>query len=175
MPVRPTMTPAHLNTLDGSAFVQTMLGCCGAKRWGELMSRRRPYDSATDLHDAADLVFNQFVQADWLEAFSAHPCLGDMNSLSMAFHGNQQWSAGEQAGVNAADEKTFRALAKGNTAYERRFGYIFILCATGKSVHQMLDALNQRLQNTPDEELTIAASQQRQITHLRIDKLLSTD
>lgn len=169
------MTPSHLNTLDDSARFQLLLGCCGAKKWVDLMSQYHPYENAAAAHRAADLAFDELIEADWLEAFTAHPRLGDLDSLRMRFHGNKQWSAGEQAGVNAADEATLNALAKGNTVYEQRFGYIFILCATGKSAQQMLEALTQRLRNTPEQELPIAACQQRQITHLRIDKLLSND
>ncbi len=92
----------------------------------------------------------------------------------MKFAGNRQWSHGEQQGISAADEATISALAAGNAAYLERFGYIFIVCASGKSAAEMLELLTARLQDDPRSELTIAAAEQRKITHLRIDKLLAS-
>ncbi len=118
--------------------------------------------------------FDSIRESDWREAFDCHPKIGDVESLKMKFAGNQQWSAGEQAGMSMADEQTIANLVQANKDYERRFGYIFIVCATGKSAAQMLALLEQRLSNHPETELKVAADEQRKITHLRIDKLLRT-
>ena len=96
-----------------------------------------------------------------------------MASLKAKYAGNDAWSEGEQAGVDAANEKTLLALAKGNEDYEARFDYIFIVCASGKSAREMLQLLETRLGNDPDAELAIAAGEQRKITHLRLDKWLN--
>jgi 2-oxo-4-hydroxy-4-carboxy-5-ureidoimidazoline decarboxylase len=165
---------ASLNSLSTEAACESLCGCCGADRWVELMENHRPFDSVAELHAAADKVFDQLSSADWLAAFACHPPIGDLDSLRMKFAGNRQWSHDEQQGVNAADEAAISALAAGNAAYRNRFGYIFIVCATGKSAAEMLELLTARLQNDPRSELTIAAAEQRKITHLRIDKLLAS-
>ncbi len=108
---------------------------------------------------------------EWLEAFACHPQIGDMNSLRMKYAGNREWSAGEQAGVNAADEAILQALANGNAEYKEKFGFIFIVCATGKSAAEMLGILESRLPLSYAEEIVNAAREQRKITHLRIDKM----
>ncbi len=114
-------------------------------------------------------------EGHWLEAFAAHPKIGDVDSLRMTFVGNEKWSAREQAGVDDANEDLIQTLAEANDTYETRFGYIFIVCASGLSAADMLHALQQRLRHDPATEAPIAAAEQRKITHLRLDKLLSED
>ncbi len=156
------------------AACESFRGCCGAEHWLELMEKARPFVDAAELHAEADRVFSQLSSEDWLAAFACHPQIGDLNSLRMKFVGNKLWSHGEQQGIGAADEATISALAAGNAAYLKRFGYIFIVCASGKSAAEMLELLMARLENDPQLELTIAAAEQRKITHLRIDKLLTS-
>jgi 2-oxo-4-hydroxy-4-carboxy-5-ureidoimidazoline decarboxylase len=163
-----------LNSLPTTEACEAFRGCCGAERWLQLMEKARPIVDATRLHAIADKVFDQLSPDDWLAAFACHPQIGDLDSLRMKFAGNRQWSHGEQQGVNAADEATISALAVGNAAYRNRFGYIFIVCATGKSAAEMLELLQARLANDPQIELSIAAAEQRKISHLRIDKLLAS-
>jgi OHCU decarboxylase len=79
---------------------------------------------------------------------------------------------GEQAGVRAASDDVKSRLARANRAYFDKFGYIYIVCATGKTVEGMLAILNQRLQNDPPSEISIAAEQQRLITRIRLEKLM---
>ena len=107
----------------------------------------------------------------WLEAFGGHPKIGDLDSLRMRLAGNKQWSAGEQAGVEVANEETLQRLADGNREYEQRFGYVFIVCATGKTAAEMLALLESRLRNDDSTELSAASEEQRKITHLRLGKL----
>ncbi|MEM6257474.1 MAG: 2-oxo-4-hydroxy-4-carboxy-5-ureidoimidazoline decarboxylase [Planctomycetota bacterium] len=166
------MRLTEIDNLDDEEAYEVFLGCCGSTLWARLMLRDRPFRTSERFHLAADRCFDDLDKDDWLEAFAAHPKLGDLDSLRMKFAGNQQWSAGEQSGVKGADLGTIEALARGNTEYEQAFGYIFILCATGVSADQMLARLNERLNNPPGRELSVAAEQQRRITHLRIDKLL---
>ena len=89
----------------------------------------------------------------------------------MKFAGNKEWSADEQSGVNAADDVTLELLAQGNQDYEKKFGYIFIVCASGKSADEMLGLLQERLPNSAENEISIAANEQRKITQLRLQKL----
>ncbi len=166
------MTLDDLNTLTHDDAAATLLGCCGTPWWAEQMSHARPFASTMELHDTADAVFDAMDDGHWLQAFAAHPRLGDLQSLRMKFAGNRDWSADEQAGVNDTDDDTLNQLAEGNDAYETKFGHTFILCATGVTAAGMLDALRRRLRNDPGTEARKAAGEQRKITHLRLDKLL---
>jgi 2-oxo-4-hydroxy-4-carboxy-5-ureidoimidazoline decarboxylase len=94
-----------------------------------------------------------------------------MAALRERFAATEAWSAGEQKSVAAASEVTLRRLRDGNLAYERRYGHIFIVCATGKSADEMLSLLESRMNHEPDEELAIAAGEQMKITEIRLDKL----
>jgi 2-oxo-4-hydroxy-4-carboxy-5-ureidoimidazoline decarboxylase len=137
------------------------------------MVQGRPFESPAALREAGDRHFATLGREDWLEAFAHHPRIGDLSSLKARFANTQAWASGEQSGTASASEAILEALAKGNADYEARFGYIFIVCATGKSASEMLEALNQRLPNGPEAELAIAAREQQRITHLRLEKLLA--
>jgi 2-oxo-4-hydroxy-4-carboxy-5-ureidoimidazoline decarboxylase len=160
-----------LNALPSADARAALLRCCGARRWADGMLARRPFASMADLLAAADEIWAGLDRADWLEAFAAHPRIGDMDSLKKKFAATAAWSAGEQAGVAGAAEAVLRDLADGNRRYEERFGHIFIVCATGKTAAEMLHLLRERLPNAPDVELRIAAAEQAKITRLRLEKL----
>lgn len=147
------------------------LRCCGSTRWAGRMAARRPYQDEADLFAAAEQVFQELTRADWLEAFAAHPVIGDLNALRGQFAATGAWSAEEQAGVGGTTEDVLHDLAEGNRAYRDKFGYIFIVCATGKSAREMLNVLRQRLPNDPDTEIQLAAAEQGRITRLRLGKL----
>jgi len=142
----------------------------GAKAWCQAMIEKRPFADLATLHTAADVAFDSLGESDWLEAFSHHPKIGDIKSLMMKYASNRDWSAGEQAGMSATDELTIASLADGNAAYENKFGFIFIVCASGKSASEMLSLLLARLPLDRESEIRNAAIEQRKITHLRIDK-----
>jgi 2-oxo-4-hydroxy-4-carboxy-5-ureidoimidazoline decarboxylase len=135
------------------------------------MAARRPFAGAAGLFAAAREVWQGLAREDWLEAFAAHPRIGDLEALRGKFAATAAWSAGEQAGVAGAAEATLRALAEANRAYEARFGHIFIVCASGKSAEEMLALLERRLNNSAEEELRTAAGEQEKITRLRLEKL----
>jgi 2-oxo-4-hydroxy-4-carboxy-5-ureidoimidazoline decarboxylase len=147
--------------------------CCDSTRWAERMTAARPFVDEAALLAAAEENFQNLGRADWLEAFAAHPQIGDMAALRAKFGHESGWPAGEQAGIAAASETVLQALAKGNADYEARFGYIFIVCATGKTAAEMLALLQTRLGNDPKNELAIAAAEQQKITYLRLRKLSS--
>lgn len=165
------MDLAALNTLTTDDARAAFLRCCGSTRWADAMIARRPFVSAEALHTASDEIWAKLERNDYLEAFAAHPRIGDVDSLRKKFATTAAWCAGEQAGVREADEAVIRDLAEGNRQYEERFGYIFIVCATGKSAAEMLALLQSRLTNEPDAELRIAAAEQAKITRLRLEKL----
>jgi 2-oxo-4-hydroxy-4-carboxy-5-ureidoimidazoline decarboxylase len=142
--------------------------CCGAAAWVERMMARRPFGSQDALLAAARDEWFALGRADWLEAFGHHPKIGDRESLRRRFAATAHLSEGEQSGVQGAAEDVLAALADGNRDYEARFGFIFIVCATGKSAAEMLRLLRARLPNPPDVELRIAAGEQAKITELRL-------
>ena len=155
------------NTLDEESAARELRRCCGSTRWVESMTRARPFPSADAMAEIGDAVWMSLGHADWLEAFAAHPRIGEAKSLG--------WEAQEQSATRSASAKVRERLAARNHQYETRFGYIFIVCATGKTVEEMLAIVEDRLQNDSQEELRIAAEEQRQITRLRIGKLLEPD
>jgi 2-oxo-4-hydroxy-4-carboxy-5-ureidoimidazoline decarboxylase len=138
------------------------------------MLARRPFGDREALIRHAREVWATMAREDLLEAFAHHPRIGaDLDALRDRFAATRDWSAGEQAAVREASEETLVALRDGNLAYERRFGHIFIVCATGKSAGEMLALLEARLDNEPDRELSIAAAEQMKITEIRLDKIQS--
>jgi 2-oxo-4-hydroxy-4-carboxy-5-ureidoimidazoline decarboxylase len=161
------------NQLDTATCREELTRCCGATRWVEGMLARRPFTSVEDLFAAADQVWIWLYEDDWLEAFTHHPKIGDLESLRKKFATTAGWASGEQSGVQSASEGTLQGLADGNRRYEEKFGYIFIVCATGKTADEMLAILTKRLDNEPAVELQLAAVEQQKITRLRLEKLLS--
>ena len=160
-----------INGLSADAARAALTRCCAATRWVETMVSGRPYESEKALLRAADACWWSLDRDDWLEAFAAHPKIGDVESLRSKYAATKQWSANEQSGVVTADDVTIQALAKANGQYEQSFGYIFIVCATGKSADEMLSILRGRLGNDPETEIRQAAAEQLKITHLRLQKL----
>ena len=166
------MTLEALNRLAAAEARAAFERCCGAARWIDAMVAARPFADAAALHAASERAFAPLVRADWLEAFSHHPKIGDVSALRAKFASTAAWAGAEQGGAATATEATLEALAEGNRAYEERFGYIFIVCATGRSAEEMLALLRARLGNEAAAELAIAAVEQRKITRLRLEKLL---
>ena len=165
------VTVTWLNGLSAAEAQAVLLRCCGSTEWARRVAASRPWADGAALVEAADEALEALAEADVLEALASHPRIGDFQSLKMRYAGNREWSAGEQSGAAEADDETLRRLAAGNDAYERRFGYLFVVCATGKSAAEMLAILEARLQNVPADELRVAAGEQRKITHLRLAKL----
>ncbi|CAN5302988.1 2-oxo-4-hydroxy-4-carboxy-5-ureidoimidazoline decarboxylase [soil metagenome] len=148
--------------------------CCGATRWATAMARARPFQSREELFECADVEWIKMKRADILEAFSHHPRIGDVKSLEEKFASTAQWAKGEQGdAVSDAPHETIHMLAACNEEYFEKFGYIFIVCATGKSADAMLSYLLSRLPNDSKKELRIAAGEQAKITRLRLEKLLA--
>jgi 2-oxo-4-hydroxy-4-carboxy-5-ureidoimidazoline decarboxylase len=162
-----------LNALSETAAQTVLVRCCGATRWAERMAARWPFDGEAEACAVAEEIWRSLERDDWLEAFAAHPKIGDLGELRNKFARSAAWCAEEQGGVAGAEEATLRALADGNRAYEAKFGYIFIVCATGKTAAEMLAILDKRLGNVPEEELGIAAAEQEKIMLLRLRKLCS--
>ena len=159
------MTLEHLNEISAAEAVHTFLGCCGSLEWATRMNELRPFGSVEIVLDAADREWLRLGEMDWLEGFAAHPRIGERSdSLT---------SQREQAAVYAAGDVIARALAKANAEYDKRFGFIFIVFATGKTPEQILEILNKRLTNPRDVEIRNAVAEQMKITRNRLQRLLS--
>jgi 2-oxo-4-hydroxy-4-carboxy-5-ureidoimidazoline decarboxylase len=158
------MEPWRRLDFGSQSEARTLLtGCCGSTRWVDAMLARRPFGSMTALVESAASIWRGLSQADWLEAFSHHPKIGDKRADGVAKR--------EQATVATASDEVIRELANANREYEARFGYIFIICATGKSAESMLEVLRDRLGNDAETELRIAAEEQLKITQLRLARM----
>jgi OHCU decarboxylase len=189
-----------LNRLDADSAARELLRCCGSPRWAGMMAAARPFPSADAMAVTADAIWTALKPADWLEAFAAHPRIGEApaatpsrgpedprrgvsessrrgwgpgaSEKSVTPPDSAEWAGHEQAGAASASDAVRDRLATRNRDYEARFGYIFIVCATGKSADEMLEIVEQRLANDAVVELGIAAEEQRRITRIRLAKLL---
>jgi len=167
------MTLHELNILPKEQLKAELFKCCSSQNWVNKMLPFFPADDMVELiYDAEDQWY-ECSDADWLEAFTHHPKIGDIASLQKKFAATTEWASGEQSTVAIASQQTIEALAKGNAAYEAKFGFIFIVCATGKSAEEMLQLLQARLPNTKEEEIKNAMDEQNEITQLRLQKLLA--
>ena len=158
------MTLTNLNRLPKQEAEDALSTCCGSTAWAQRMAALRPYESEKALFALAQVVWLELSSSDWLEAFSHHPKIGSKT--------NSEWAAQEQSGVKSASGNVLKELAEGNAIYEKRFGHVFLVCATGKSGDEMLELLKKRLSNPPKDELLIAAQEQSKITKIRLEKLL---
>ena len=161
------MTLHDFNKLDNEEAAKQLFACCGSSKWSSLLMKQFPFKDENDLvARAEDYWYNECTEADWLEAFTHHPRIGDVKSLAEKFAGK------EQAAVGSASKETIGALAKANEVYENKFGFIFIVCATGRSAEEMLRLVNDRIQNSREEEVNIAMGEQHKITIIRFKKLI---
>ena len=165
------MTLHEFNTLPKDQLKEELIRCCGSYAWVQRMLPFVPAEDLVELLEDAEEQWWLCSEDDWKEAFSHHPKIGDIESLQKRFADTATWAADEQGGVNKASPATLKALEEANRAYEEKFGYIFIVFASGKSAEEMLGILQSRLQNSPEEEIKIAADEQNRITRLRIEKL----
>jgi len=165
---------ARLNALDAETCERELLKCCGAREWARAMVARRPFEDVEELMLTAEQVWWSLGTRDWHEAFASHPKIGERKSAQMQSDQAQAWSEQEQSGTRDAEQATLDELTAANRVYEEKFGHIFIVCATGKTAAQMLTLLHARLPNDPGIELHNAAAEQRKITRLRLEKLLTT-
>jgi OHCU decarboxylase len=162
---------AAWNQSDDRSALDAMLACCAARRWAQSMVALRPFQAVETLSLTADEVWSTMEEADWMEAFASHPRIGERNAAAQPAQ-SAAWSEQEQAGASTAGNKVLAQLAAGNATYEQRFGFTYIVCATGKSADVMLGILERRVANDRAAELREAAEQQRQITQIRLRKWL---
>jgi 2-oxo-4-hydroxy-4-carboxy-5-ureidoimidazoline decarboxylase len=163
---------AWLNQASPRDAADALFRCCGWAGWAIAMAASRPFGSREALFAAAEAQWARASREDILEAFSHHPRIGDREALSARFPGTHQWSEGEQSAAASSDARVLDELAAANRDYEKRFGHIFIVCATSKTAPEILSLLRSRLGHDPEAELKVAAAEQMKITRLRLEKLL---
>jgi 2-oxo-4-hydroxy-4-carboxy-5-ureidoimidazoline decarboxylase len=161
------------NRSSAQEAAEELLACCGSIAWADALAARRPFEDELSLIAVSDEVWQRLQPQDWMKAFSKHPRLGERRAPSIAAAQSAVWSAQEQENVASSGESAQLALAGANRKYEQRFGRVFIVCATGKSVAEMLEILRRRMSNDEATELREAAEEQRKITNLRLKKWLS--
>jgi allantoicase len=167
---------AGVARLDGvrTAEVRKMLtDCCGSSAWVKQMLAQIPGASAADILESGDKIWSGLGRKDWLEAFRHHPPIGAKRGKKEQSARAKKWSQGEQSAAQMADPATLAELAEANENYRKRFGYVFLICATGKTSELILKSLKERLSNDSETELRIAAEEQRKITRLRLERLLA--
>ena len=167
------MTIQALNKTSKKQLKLELSKCCGATAWIDKMAAAFPIKDEQELLKISKQKWSECTEQDWLEAFTHHPKIGDVKSLFEKFASTAKWASGEQSAVNTATNKIIDELAKGNAQYEQKFGFIFIVCATGKTAEEMLALLNKRMSNSIKKELKIAAGEQQKITQLRLKKLVA--
>jgi len=162
------------NRLSKQKALKALLDCCGSRNWAEQMAGRRPFADESELFAAADKIWSELSEKGWLEAFRHHPPIGGKRAKAKQSSAASRWSAKEQSAAQAASREVLDALAAENQRYAKKFGYVFLICATGKTSEEILDALRRRMPNDPQAELRTAAEEQRKITRLRLGKLLAS-
>jgi 2-oxo-4-hydroxy-4-carboxy-5-ureidoimidazoline decarboxylase len=163
------MAASHaINAATPEAAREILLRACGSTKWVERMMQRRPFGNDARLLSAARIEWFGLSESDWLEAFSHHPRIGDRASLAARFPATHDLSSKEQSGVGTAHADVLTELAESNQKYFEKFGFIFIVCATGKTAEEMLSLLRARLPNDRANELRVAAEEQAKITALRL-------
>ena len=166
------MTVQSINEANTEQAKHLFLQCCTSERWIKSMVNARPYANSQDVRSQADDNWRELGEEDYLQAFEGHPKIGDVGSLKAKYANTKELAAGEQSGMTVAGDDVINTLAEGNLDYEQKFGFIFIVCATGKSAQQMSDLLQARLPNERTTELGNAAEEQRKIFQIRLNQLL---
>ena len=162
----------RFNDLTAAQAEKALLDCCGSREWASAMLERHPYQSNNDFFVAADAIWSGLGKRDWLEAFRHHPAIGAGKAAAKQSAKAKKWSAGEQSVAQQAQPETLSEMAEANFEYQAKFGYVFLICATGKTADEILSSLRRRMANDSKTEVRVAAEEQRKITRLRLEKLL---
>lgn len=158
---------AQFNSLSREEAEAELYSCFAHRHWAAEVAAGRPYQDRSTLTASAEAAWSELGRSDWLEAFAAHPRIGERGGHAPAT------SQREQSKVMAASHATLTAIANDNRRYEDRFGHVFLIAARGRSAEEILQSLRQRMKNDPATELSVAAAEQRKITQMRLDQLLS--
>ncbi len=167
------MTLKEFNNQNLQKVREDLFKCCGCTSWLDKLMEHFPFQSIEDLKISSDKAWHTCTKQDWLEAFSHHPKIGEKPGEKKNLSSTKEWAAQEQSGVKTAAQTVLDDLLLQNKKYEEKFGYIYIVSATGKTAEEMLVIIKERMNNDPEKELHIAAGEQNKITHLRIDKIFA--
>lgn len=168
------MTLLEFNQLDKTKATELLASACGSVCWQTKMQERMPFASEKEMvQTAVETWYYGCSRPDWTEAFSYHPKIGDTQSLAERFPSSSHLAGSEQEEVTTAPPDILTQLAKANELYEAKFGFIFIVFATGKTAHEMLRILQDRSSNNYEEELIIAMGEQLKITIQRFKKIIA--
>lgn len=159
-----------INSLNETQAGEVLLKCCGSRIWVSRMLDARPFQSEEDLHKRAKQIWNQLSRSDYLEAFAHHPRIGE-TQIREKFEKTAEIASGEQKGVQGASEAVLKELAQLNDEYFKKFKFVFLIFATGKTAEEMLNALKMRILNSEETEFKNAIVEQEKITRLRLEKL----
>ena len=162
----------QLNQASEQAAETFLLQCCNSKRWATSLVSSRPFYDLSSLLKLSDLAWQHCNEADFLEAFQGHPKIGDLNALKNKY---AHQASAEQGQVRQASESVLKTLKQRNEEYEKKFGFIFIVCASGKSAEEMLGLLEQRLKQNYADEIATGAEEQNKITRLRLTQYLTSN
>lgn len=162
----------QLNAMDEPDLDGALADFCAAPAWIDRVAAARPFASADSVLTAADAAAAVVTPDGWREAFRHHPRIGERTAERRQSDAARDWSAREQQGAGQENSAELMALAEANRAYENRFGYVFIVCASGRTASEMLAMLRERLGNDSATELSVAAAEQQKITRLRLERLL---
>lgn len=165
----------ELNHASQETAETVLRSCCGSLRWSQKMAEARPFADVSSLLKQAEKIWQSLEAEDWLEAFAAHPKIGAKKATPHQTAQSAKWSQDEQSGTQTAADSVKNELEKANRLYENKFGFIFIVCATGKRAEEMLEMCGRRLNNDAETEIHIAAEEQRKITEIRLKKLLELE
>ena len=160
------MTLAEVNQAPPDEAMTFLLQACGSREWASQLVAQRPYNDINALLDAADRIWLGLAEPDWFEAFSAHPRIGERASSA--------FSQQEQARALTAGDQVKQALATANAEYERRFGFIFLVFASGKTSEEILALLRRRTENDRETEIRNAVGEQMKIMRLRLQMMIQT-
>ncbi|WP_182546165.1 2-oxo-4-hydroxy-4-carboxy-5-ureidoimidazoline decarboxylase [Halosaccharopolyspora lacisalsi] len=159
----------RVNSLPRPELVKQLLACLDIQRWANEIADRRPFADAGELHEAADAAAPGLTPEEIHTALAAHPRIGQRSEGDDT---SSSWSRSEQSGVDPADADLTTALREGNEEYERRFGHVYLVCASGRSGAELLRILRSRLDNDRDTELDIVAEELREIARLRLARVI---
>ena len=168
---RPDSVATFLDSLSATERMKVLESCCASIVWVKRMTHGGKFLSNANVMSRAEKAAANMIESDWLETFDAHPRIGDVDSLKQKYANTKTTASNEQSGVDLTDDEVLERLAKANDKYFKKFGFIFIVFATGKSAAEMLELLEQRLPNNRKTEIANAAAEQMKITLLRLTQL----
>lgn len=158
------VTLSEFNRLPQSIAIDKLLRCCGSQSWAKQMVSKRPFDRRAEVLTEAKHIWDTLDESDRIEAFGAHPEIGERTKGGYA--------SVEQAMALVSPEATLERVRKLNALYRSKFGFVFLIFASGRSSSEILTVLEKRLENTKEAEMDNAGEEQLRITLLRLERMV---